>query len=155
MSLLPYRSIFDQSFGNDWLVFDPFRDEFFGQLKSGTGRDLTQQFSPLLTSDLVESEKEFKVFADLPGVDPKDLELTIDKNSLLMKAERKHAHETKTDKVHTLERSYGTVQRRIRLPKNADLDNAQTAFKNGVLTVTFPKLAELPPTTRKLEINCS
>eukprot|EP00388_Colpodella_angusta_P001021 GDKJ01003419.1.p1 GENE.GDKJ01003419.1~~GDKJ01003419.1.p1 ORF type:complete len:129 (-),score=20.73 GDKJ01003419.1:142-528(-) len=118
-----------------------------------TSGDLSRQLSPLLTSDLVETENEFKVLADLPGVDPKDLELTIEGSSLVKKAERKHTHETNTDKYHTLERSYGTVQRKIKLPKNADLANATTRFKDGVLTVSFPKLAQLPVASTKLPVN--
>jgi HSP20 family protein len=61
-----------------------------------------------------------------------------------MKAERKHVHEKQTDKVHRLERSYGSVKRRVALPKNADL-NANTKFSNGVLVVTIPKLPEPSP----------
>jgi HSP20 family protein len=154
MALLPFRSVFDiePSFSRDWLISDPFRDEFFAGMKSSSGSELTKPFAPLLTSDLIETETEYKVLADLPGVEPSALDLHIEKNNLVMKAERKHSHETKTDKVHSLERSYGTVQRVIRLPKNADMDKASTSFKNGVLTVTFPKLAHVAPEKRKLEI---
>ncbi len=138
-----------------WQISDPFRDEFFSTRKFALGGagDLTKQFSPLLTSDLVETDKDFKVLADLPGVSIEDLDVSIEGNVLVMKAERKHTHKTDTDKYHTLERSYGTVQRRIRLPKTADMANANTKFKDGVLTVTFPKLAELPPSSTKLKIN--
>jgi len=136
-------------FGRDnWHVFDPFRDEYFA------GRDnLTKQFAPLLTSDLIESEKEFKVLADLPGVSAEDLEVSIESSTLVLKAERKHSHQADTDKYHSLERSYGSVQRRIRLPKTADMSLASTKLKDGVLTVTIPKLAELPPSSIKLKIN--
>jgi len=147
------RSV-DPFFRDDWQIFDPFRDDFFSGRRSGFGGgDLTRQLSPLLTSDLVETENEFKILADLPGVNPQDLELSIEGSSLVMKAERKHTHETNTDRYHSLERSYGTVQRRIKLPKNADLANANTRFKDGVLTVTFPKLAQLPASSTKLPIN--
>eukprot|EP00388_Colpodella_angusta_P006471 GDKJ01019108.1.p1 GENE.GDKJ01019108.1~~GDKJ01019108.1.p1 ORF type:complete len:166 (+),score=26.45 GDKJ01019108.1:93-590(+) len=164
MSLTPFiltsRSadpfLSDPFFRDSWQIFDPFRDEHFAGRRSGHGgeADLTRQLSPLLTSDLVETEKEFKVLADLPGVNPQDLELSIEGSTLLMKAERKHTHENKTDKYHSLERSYGKVQRRIKLPKNADLTNASTRFKDGVLTVTIPKVAEQPAAPTKLTINC-
>ena len=117
-----------------------------------TGDLSSRQLSPLLTSDILETENEFKILADLPGVSPQDLELTLEGSTLLMKAERKHTHENKTDKYHSLERSYGKVERRIKLPKSADLANANTRFKDGVLTVTVPKVAEKPPT--KLTVNC-
>ena len=165
MSLTPFiltsRSadpfLSDPFFRDSWQIFDPFRDEHFTGRRSGhggDGSDPTRQLSPLLTSDLMETEKEFKVLADLPGVNPQDLELTIEGSSLLMKAERKHTHENKTDKYHSLERSYGKVQRRIKLPKNADLANATTRFKDGVLTVTIPKVVEQPAAPTKLTINC-
>lgn len=108
--------------------------------------------APLLSSDLVESPDAYTVMVDLPGVDPADLELSIVNNILMMKAERKHRHEVKSHRVHSLERSYGTVERRIPLPRDADLNEVQTSFKNGELTVTFPKLAEQQPSSKKLEI---
>jgi HSP20 family protein len=153
MSLMPFRSLLDDSFGHDWLIHDPFRDELFGNTKNGAGFDLAKAFSPLMTMDLVENDGGYQVMADLPGVDAADLDLSVEGNSLVMKAERKHVHETKTDKVHRLERSYGSVKRRVVLPKNADMANANTKFNNGVLTVSIPKLAEVPPSSRKLVIN--
>jgi HSP20 family molecular chaperone IbpA len=161
MSLIPFRSLLDDSldhfdhfghFGNDWLIHDPFRQEFFRDLKSGAGMDLTKPFSPLLAMDIVENEEGYQLMADLPGVATDDLELSIENNNLVMKAERKHVHEQKTDKLHRLERSYGSVKRKVVMPKNADMSKADTHFANGVLTVTIPKLEEVLPFTRKLEI---
>jgi HSP20 family protein len=153
MSLTTFR-IPLSTIDNDWFLSDPFRDAFFGSQVSMPKQNPAQAFSPLLTSDVVESNDKFQVLADLPGVEPADLDISIDGRSLVMKAERKHVHETNTDKVHRLERSYGTVERRIQLPKNADLEHAETQFKNGVLTVSFPKLAALPASgPRKLTIN--
>jgi len=79
--------------------------------------NLNKQFSPLLTSDIIESEREFKVLADLPGVSAEDLDVSIEGSTLVMKAERKHTHQADTDKYHSLERSYGSVQRQIKMPK--------------------------------------
>jgi len=182
MSLSLYSPFIDRTLRNelyDWplLSFDhPFftRDdsELFHKPLWELSRQATQQLQQqeqqmqpltrLLSADLVENENEFKVLADLPGVDAtKDLEITLDSKShmLTLKAERKHEREEKNDKnkVHYTERSYGSVQRSIRLPKNADLDGAQTHFDNGVLTISFPKLAPLPapPSVRRLEINAS
>jgi HSP20 family protein len=94
----------------------------------------------MMSTDLIESEKDFQVHVDLPGVDPADLEVSIEGNKyLILKAERKHVHEEKNDKVHTMERSFGTVQRKIRLPLNAELEQATTNFTHGVLTIKIPK----------------
>ena len=154
MSVVPFRTILDD-YGHNWLVHDPFRDQFFGNVRSGSGLDLAKPFAPLLTMDVVESETEYKVMADLPGCNVEDLDLTVEGHTLVMKAERKHVHEETTDKIHHLERSYGCVKRKIVLPKNADMNNVTPKFVNGVLTVTVPKLAEVPPASRKLEINQS
>lgn len=150
MSLTPFRSVFDDPIGQGWLTHDPFRDTFFGGLKTSSGLDMTRPIAPLLTADLIEQENEFKVVADLPGVDPADLEVTIDDNILSLKAERKHVHEINKDRVHRLERSYGSVQRKIILPKNTNLNEASVNFKNGVLCVSIPKGAPVEP--KKLEI---
>lgn len=149
---LTLRGLFNDN-SQDWLIHDPFRDELFRGLTNVSGQDLSKPFSPLMTMDIVENEQDYKMMADLPGVDPADLELTVENNSILVKAERKHQHETKTDKVHRLERSYGSVKRRLILPKNANMEQAETHFANGVLTVTVPKLAQVPPSSRKLAIN--
>jgi HSP20 family protein len=108
--------------------------------------------SPIMNTDLIESERDFMVHIDLPGVEPKDLEVSVTDKFLVIKAERKHSHEEKTDKVHSMERSFGTVQRRIRMPNTADLELAKTSFKHGVLSITVPKKVEMKPASRKLEI---
>ena len=153
MSLIPFRTLFDDNYGHDWLVHDPWRENFFKGMTTAGGNDLTKSFSPLLTMDVVENETNYKVMADLPGVDPSDLDVTVEGHSIVMKAERKHQHETNTDTVHRLERSYGSVKRKLLLPKNADMDHVETHFTNGVLTLTVPKKAEAPATSRKLAIN--
>jgi len=150
MSLLPFRQIFDDSTGQDWLTHDPFRDTFFGGLKNNFGVDLAKQYTPLLTTDVIEKENEFNLVADLPGVDPQDLEVTVQDNNLFITAERKHIHDTSNDKVLRLERSYGKVQRKIRLPKNANLEATNISFKNGVLNILIPK-GEIPE-PKKLNI---
>ena len=74
--------------------------------------------------------------------------------TLNIKAERKVVHDSTNDMVHSVERSYGKVQRQLLLPLNADLDNSKSDFRNGVLTITFPKKdAASAPFTRKLAIN--
>ena len=158
-SVIPFGSIFGDNYGHDWHIRDPVRhDHYKGMQALGhglSGGDLMKPISPLLSMDIIETESEYKAMADLPGVSAEDLELTVENNSISMKAERKHEHKVDTDKVHRLERSYGSVARRLVLPKNADMSLAQTRFVNGVLTVTVPKHVEMPPSSRKLEVNCT
>jgi HSP20 family protein len=123
---------------------------------SKSNNSLTKDLMPLMGTDLIESEKDYKVHVDLPGVNPEDLEVTISDNNkyLCLKAERNSTHEEKTDKVHSMERQFGRVQRKIHIPNNADMENIETNMKNGVLTITMPKKAKAAePEIRKLQIN--
>ena len=116
-------------------------------------KDLTKDLVPIMSTDLIEGTDNYSVNVDLPGVDPKDLDVTLDDKVLVISAERKHVHEEKTDKVHSMERSFGKVQRKIRLPNNADLDKVDTNFKNGVLSIIFPKKTGPDTSVRKIKIN--
>jgi len=143
MAMGIYRPLFDVSAGNDYAATGtgvPTEVELFNRGGGKLAAPLPMgQLSSLLSTDLVETENEFRMMVDLPGVDPKDLQLTLDNDVLEMKAERKFSNETTTNKVHCAERSYGMIQRRVKLPANADTGGVQTSFLNGVLTVTFPK----------------
>ena len=130
--------------------FAPFEMPLVPSFKSNK---LTKDFMPLMGTDLIESENSFNVHVDLPGVNAEDIEVTIQDKYLCLKAERKFVHEDKTDKVHSMERSFGTVQRKIRLPLNADVDGISTLMKNGVLTVSIPKKAVKDEGVRKVEVN--
>ena len=122
---------------------------------SGATNSFFKQLSPLLGSDLVESETDYKIHVDLPGVEASDVDISLVENKyLVIQAERKFVHEEAKDKVHSMERSFGKVQRRFRLPVNADVDQANTTFKNGVLTLSFPKkVLSAEGSVRKLSIS--
>lgn len=122
------------------------------QLLSRPFSSFSRDFSPLMSTDLIEAENDYQIHVDLPGVDPADLDVSISDKVLVISAERKHIHESNSHKVHSMERSFGKVQRKVRIPNQADLENVQTTFKNGVLTVTFPKKALPTNTVRKLTI---
>lgn len=117
-----------------------------------TSPNLTRELVPLMSTDLIESDKDFNIHVDLPGVEPSDLDISIIDKNLVITAERKQSHEVNNDKVHSMERSYGKVQRKIRIPNQADLDKAETNFKNGVLTITLPKKATPEGSVRKLDV---
>jgi HSP20 family protein len=87
----------------------------------------------------------------LPGVE--DMTIEVVGRTLVIKAERKVVHDTDADMVHSVERSYGKVQRTILLPENADIDKAISKFVDGVLTVSFPKKNMDIPFTKKLMIS--
>ena len=138
--------------------YDPFYrpfsliDDLFGQQVAMLPKeDITRDLRPVLNIDLIETENEYQIHADLPGVNPDDLDISIENDTLTIKGERKQKHEEKTDTAHRVERSYGKVQRSIRLPKNADQKNVTANHENGVLTVAFPKM-EIGPKAVKVPL---
>lgn len=89
--------------------------------------------------DLAETNKEVKVSADLPGTDPKDVDISVSGNVLTIKGERKEEKEEKEKDYHRTERWTGTFQRSVTLPCDVDIDKTDATFKKGVLTITMPK----------------
>lgn len=103
------------------------------------------------TTIALDFDSSWHSIVDLPGVE--HIELSIDKNMLVVQAERKHAHQVDDDFVHSVERSYGKVQRKFAIPPRAEMDKADAELKDGVLTVKFPKMpVEKDSAVKKLEI---
>lgn len=96
-------------------------------------------FSPRV--DVVETDKEIKVTAELPGMDENDIEISLSQDVLTISGEKKEEEEYKGRNYYRMERSYGSFQRSIPLPCEVDSDKAEATFKRGVLTVTLPKTA--------------
>lgn len=98
------------------------------------------------TVDLVETEDGYTLMADLPGVDKKDLELSVENNVLTIKGEKKTGTEEKKEKRFFRRETWaGSFRRTISLPAAADSSNVNAQLKNGVLTVTIGKREELKP----------
>lgn len=89
--------------------------------------------------DVSETEKNVLVKAELPGLEPKDVDLTIERDTLILRGEKKQESEEKNENYHRVERSYGSFHRSIPLPVKVDAEKVKAKFKNGVLTVTLPK----------------
>jgi len=135
---------------DDWQISDPFRELSYNPSslsRANLRNGVMAPLSPLLSVDLIEAENEYRIHADLPGVEGLDLEMKDD--HLIIKAERKAVHEKNTDIAHSIERSYGKVQRQIALPKNIDRNGCNATFKDGVLKITFPKLPAKPASATK------
>ena len=98
--------------------------------------------------DVKETDKEFRVTADLPGMDEKDLEVTFVDGALSIKGEKREEHEEEKGDVYHAERRYGAFERVIPLSSDIDLNKAKATFKKGVLKVTLPK-TENAHSTRK------
>lgn len=107
-------------------------------------------FSPSI--NVVEGDKEIKVSAELPGMDEKDIEVSLTKNVLTIKGEKKEEKEDKGKNYYRMERSYGAFSRTIPLPVEIDIDKAKAQFKKGVLTVTLPKSPKAIKETKKIPV---
>jgi HSP20 family protein len=89
--------------------------------------------------DLKVTDNEVIVTAELPGVEPKDMNISLEGDTLTIKGEKKQEKEEKNENMVRVERSYGTFQRSISLPCKVDENKIAADFKNGVLRVTLPK----------------
>lgn len=101
--------------------------------------------------ELSENAKEVRVTAELPGMEEKDIEISLDDNELVIRGEKKS--ETNDEERGYSERSYGRFERRIGLPSQIDEDKVEAAFRNGVLTVTVPRTAEATKGRKTFPIN--
>lgn len=102
--------------------------------------------------ELSETEEEFRLTAELPGVEENDIDISFSDGLLTIKAEKKFESERKDENVHVSERSYGKFERSTRLPSAVDEDKIDATLKNGVLAVVLPKTAEEQAKSRKITV---
>ncbi len=98
--------------------------------------------------ELSETDDEIRVRAELPGMDKKDIEVSLDGNILVIRGERKEQREDKKRNYHISEMSYGSFHRAFPLTMEVDISKAEARFKRGVLTLSLPK-TERAKTERK------
>ena len=95
--------------------------------------------------DVHEEDNQFLLHVDLPGVDPKAVEITSDQGVLSIRGQREDTRREARDGYRRVERIAGEFQRRFSLPDSADVQNIKAKFVNGVLEVAIPKLAQVQP----------
>lgn len=105
------------------------------------------------TLDIGASDKEYTITIEVPGVDQKDVKIEVADNVLTVRGEKKQEKEGKEKNYYRIERSYGSFQRVLSLPEDADQDKIKASFKNGVLTVTMPRVALPDSQIKRIEIN--
>lgn len=101
-------------------------------------------------TDIFEDADGVKIVAELPGLKPEDVKLTLENHTLTIRGEKKQVAEEKTTRVHSYERTYGVFERAFSLPSSADLERVSAKFEHGVLTVTLPKAEKAKP--RSIEV---
>lgn len=102
--------------------------------------------------DVKETDKAIEVEAELPGVDEKDIEVTLEDGTLTVKGEKKVEKEESSAGYYMSERRYGSFFRSLGLPPGIDTEKTSASFANGVLTVTLPKLPEAQTKAKKIAI---
>jgi HSP20 family protein len=107
-------------------------------------------FSPQV--NMTEDEKSIQVSAELPGLDEKDVEISLSKDSLTIKGEKKEESEQKDKGLYYMERSFGSFTRVLPIPKDVNTEKAEASFKKGVLTITLPKLEKEKQSQKKIKI---
>ncbi len=103
--------------------------------------------------DIYETENELVLKADVPDVDPKDIDVRVENQTLTISGERKFEQENASKGFHRIERSYGSFVRSFAVPNSFDTDKINAGFKNGVLSVTLPKKEAAKPRQVKIEVN--
>ena len=138
-----------------WNLFERFQDELnrMGLLdrevaEGDNSHIVTSTWRPAV--DIKEEPNRFVILADLPGVDPKDIEITMDKGVLTIKGERASEKEESREGYRRVERMRGTFYRRFSLPDTADAEHIEAKGKDGVLEIVLPKHAEVQP--RKINV---
>ena len=123
-------------------------DAFMGPLDTPTEKEMM-----VPTLDVAELKDRYEFKAELPGLDEKDIELTLEDGVLTISGEKKAETEEKEKGYYLKECSYGNFARSVRLPDNIADDKIEAKFKKGVLTVKLPKKEILPPKSRKITIS--
>lgn len=136
------RDAMDRLFDN-W--FEGFGLEPFRPLEIAEGL-----YSP--RTDVVEGDKEIKVVAELPGLDEKDIELTMNKDRMTLKGAKKEEKEEKEENYYRKERRFGSFCEEIAFPCEVMTDKANAVFKKGILEVTIPKTEKAQKEVKKIAI---
>ena len=131
-------------------LFNSFFDTPTAASRNGGGAP-ARRWIPAM--DLAETEGEFVLKADLPGLSEDDVSIELEDNVLTVSGERKGEHEERKDGYYRVERSYGRFSRSLTLPEGVDADAVKASFDHGVLEVHIPKPEAKQP--RKVAISVS
>ena len=143
--------------------WDPFRElnvlqdrmnRLFQDYAPRGEQDLTAgNFVPPV--DIYEDEQGITVKAELPGLDPKDVDVRVENNTLTIRGERKFEKEEKEENYRRVERQYGSFTRTFTLPTTVDAEKVSADYDKGVLKIALPKKAEAKPKQIKVNVGGS
>jgi HSP20 family protein len=129
-------------------------DSFFGGVNlspwAPLERGVAEAFTPRV--NVSETDKEIKISAELPGLDENDLDVSLTRDALTIKGEKKEEKEEKGTSYYRVERAYGSFTRSIPLPVDVNTDKVEATFKKGVLYITLPKTVNAIEKTKKIQV---
>ncbi|MCL7489273.1 MAG: Hsp20/alpha crystallin family protein [Desulfobulbaceae bacterium] len=139
----------------DRIFEDAFRGSGIAPFKTDIFPSMTAAGLLKPQVDIGATEKEYSITVEVPGVDEKDVKVEITNNTMTIRGEKKQEKEEKDKNYYRVERSYGSFQRVLSLPEDADQENVKATFKKGVLTIKMPKKQLPKPDVKQIEIKSS
>ncbi len=130
--------------------FDDLFDNFFRSFDLQPFEGRTGTFSPRL--DVAEDGKEIRISAELPGMDEKDIDVSLQGGMLTIRGEKKEEKEDKGKDYYRMERSYGSFSRTLSIPVEVESDKIEAHFRKGVLSITLPKTAKTAEESKKITV---
>lgn len=106
-----------------------------------------------LAVDVTENEDGYTVMASVPGINPDDLEITLEDGVLTIKGEIKVSEESDNEQYHVRERRYGSFSRNVRFPVDVNADEIHASYEHGVLTLDVPKAEEVKPKRISIKVD--
>jgi len=147
-SLIPWREFKEVDYFRNEI--DRLFDRFF-DWRPSIFRSEDSRWVPSV--DISETSKDVIIKAEVPGMEPKDIQVSISGNVLTIQGEKKDEKEEKAENVHRVERTYGSFYRSIQLPAEVEPDKADAKYKNGILKLKLPKTKE--ESVKKIEIKAA
>jgi HSP20 family protein len=148
---VPVKRDYENSFAFMRHDMDTLFDDFFrGFEVDPFFRSHTTAFSPKV--DVTENDKEIRVSAELPGINEKDIDITLNHDSLTIKGEKKEEKEDKGKDYYRMERSYGSFCRSIPIPVEIETDKVNASYKKGILKIRIPKSPKSVEEKKKIKV---
>ncbi len=145
----PFKEVVPFDFEQTRREMDRLRDSFF-ERRARRRADEEGEWLPSL--DVAETKNDIVVKAEVPGMNPEDIDISLSNGVLTIKGEKKQEREEKEENYHLVERSYGSFTRSIQLPGEVRNDKINASYRNGVLKVTLPKSEEAKKKEIKIKV---
>jgi len=102
--------------------------------------------------DVLEEKDAVRITAELPGVNPEDVQISVENHVLTISGHKRQAAEDKTERVHRYERTWGAFERSFTMPDTVDTENIRATYEHGVLTISLPKAERAKPRQIQVEV---